>query len=47
MRWKDCDKRFRTAKLLFDVVKVCRAGVTDGDGGRCHPCTAVHIQEVS
>lgn len=28
-------------------MQVCRAGAADGDGGRRHALTAVHIQEVS
>lgn len=40
-------REIQTGQLSLDVVQVCRAGVADGDGGRCHALTAIHIQEIS
>lgn len=36
-----------TCQLRLNVLQVSRTGVADGDGGRGHPGTAVHIQEIS
>lgn len=39
--------RLTTCQLRLNVLQVCGTGVADGNGGRGHPGTAVHIQDIS